>query len=397
MEPQSQQENIDLAQLIRSLWSNRKLLVGCTALGLMLAIVGLQLVKPSVEGRYPLKPVSEYELQGLYELKHYSSDPVTRGALFKLLRIELKKREVFLQALTKYFPAEDVEELELLASDFSLIEEEQIRPDEKVIREFFIVHPDMDAGLFMTVVETAITLASDQVRKQVMNHQYALLAEQSRSRSHQLEDVNLQIAAADTTYQFGIQKRIAFLKEQEQIARSVGLAGDHSVMPTQAENAPMISIDKKKGNPFFMRGYRGISAEIAELESRDTDGLYSSKIADLMTKRDAITQDLSLERLKGALDGAFLSGQAFPVLIEKSNYASFNQSFSQKAVLFLSVLLGFSTGLLVAGIKRLKVLEVERSEHLKGQPDVPPDWDEIAVSPARHKAGKPLSAIEQPA
>lgn len=110
-----------------------------------------------------------------------------------------------------------------------------------------------------------------------------------------LEDISLQIDNALADYDTQIGNRVAFLREQAEIARALGVAKNTIEAQTFAAGSGIVASVEKE-TPFYLRGYEAIEKEIELIESRDEKQAFVPGLLELEQKRRKLLQDQTVER-----------------------------------------------------------------------------------------------------
>jgi len=110
-----------------------------------------------------------------------------------------------------------------------------------------------------------------------------------------LEDINTQISNALTDYERKTSDRLAFLHEQAEIARKLGVAKNTIEAQTfSAKNGMVANINTD--TPFYLRGYEAIEKEIELIALRKDIRAFIGGFFDLEQNKRALEQDKTLQR-----------------------------------------------------------------------------------------------------
>lgn len=110
-----------------------------------------------------------------------------------------------------------------------------------------------------------------------------------------LEDTSTKIDNAIADYDRTSSDRLAFLREQAAIARTLGVAKNTIEAQTfSAQNSILASV--KTDTPFYLRGYEAIEKEIELMESRTDKRAFVVGLLDLEKTKRRLEQDRTLQR-----------------------------------------------------------------------------------------------------
>ena len=114
-------------------------------------------------------------------------------------------------------------------------------------------------------------------------------------RGFEAEDIKVFKENAIKDYHKSIKKRLAFLYEQGQIARKLGIS--QSTFDTQIFNAQNGAVTSLSADtPFYLRGYKAIEKEIELLSNRKDKTTFVEDLFELERRERALEQDKTLER-----------------------------------------------------------------------------------------------------
>ena len=171
-----------------------------------------------------------------------------------------------------------------------------------------------------------------------------ILIERSKNK-FDLEDIEININAQKIVYNLKIQNRLAFLEEQAQLARTLGIK--KNTFETQNFDSKIFTITNIDTNsPFYLRGYESIEKEIALIKSRKEEKNYINELVELEQKKYLLNEDKNLE----IIEKLFLNT---PVT-QKENFVAANLNIAETkfeydnnqkyVILILAVFLGLFVG-----------------------------------------------------
>ena len=147
-------------------------------------------------------------------------------------------------------------------------------------------------------------------------------------------------------YKITITNRLAFLKEQAEIARTLNIK--KNTLETeyfQTDNTIVTNI--KSENSYYLKGYEMIEKEISLISSRENEKAFISNLIELEKSKRDILQNKKIERLK------FLFSQT--LVIDKNNFKAakidflttvYKQEQSLKKILGISLIIGLIISLI---------------------------------------------------
>ena len=106
-----------------------------------------------------------------------------------------------------------------------------------------------------------------------------------------------KINAHKIGYNLKTQNRLAFLEEQAQLARTLGIkTNTFETQNFDSKNFTITNIDTN--SPFYLRGYESIEKEIALIKSRKEEKNYINELVELEQKKYLLNEDKNLERIE---------------------------------------------------------------------------------------------------
>jgi LPS O-antigen subunit length determinant protein (WzzB/FepE family) len=136
-------------------------------------------------------------------------------------------------------------------------------------------------------LETAINNAESDFDKTI--------DELEQQKAFELEDLEIAIKNAMLDYERQVSNRVAFLKEQAAIARTLNVA-DSTIETQSFASKSGIITNVTTDVPFYLRGYKAIEKELALILSRSDKTSFVVGLLELEQKKRALEQDKTLER-----------------------------------------------------------------------------------------------------
>jgi len=300
-------DEIDLLQLIETIWDGKWRIIAITA-ACVLGVFGFQVVRPepSFVATTEVKPISSKEADAYAPLNSLEFYDVTRQNLLTLYNERLTQTDTLTKLFREMalldregFDSEDEYNFALraLAGKVTLLPPVNVdgkeRGEQRRDWTLSIKYDDRDKWL------SALNQLHDIATKEVLdinNRRFETLVRTQRlKRSFELEDISTQITNFLADYDRKTSDRLAFLSEQALIARKLGVAKNTIEAQTfSAQNGVVASV--KTDTPFYLRGYEAIEKEIELISSRKDKRAFASGLLELEQKKRALEQDKTLQR-----------------------------------------------------------------------------------------------------
>jgi chain length determinant protein (polysaccharide antigen chain regulator) len=353
-------DEINLADLVRSIWDGRWLIAGVAAITTVLG-AGYAFVAPNkYETTLELQKLTQDEL-GAYEvlnaLKHFKIDD---EILMSKTIERLNTREELLDSIqqTKLIQPEEFTDrkeyekaLEATAFDYKITAPEDPKDKKKnqELRENWAIRYEgpqkpelvletLDLALRDSVEHARLALVEDYERKKSVYQQ---------NQAYTLEDLQLQLTNLYGDYDKKIQQRLATLRENAGIARSLGL----KTSTIEAQNyttASTVVTNIKTDNPLYLRGYEALEKEIEQITSRtNRENFVAERIA-LEAEIRKVEQDQTIIRNDRAfIQTPLVDADRFKAVRYSLTTAETKNAKKTPLILALSVVLGGMLGLFV--------------------------------------------------
>ena len=179
------------------------------------------------------------------------------------------------------------------------------------------------------------------VFKQFVQNQLSL-------KKYKIEDLDQQILNAIDGYKKETSYRLAFLKEQAQIARKLEISKNLNLNSSETRNLILennVFEVLEKEVPYYMRGYQMIEKEIELISSREdirpfVDGL--EKLEEIRRNLLSNKQEKRIENLLRSIAETNTSNFAAEIMFLGTTYKSNQRPLSK--TLIISILLGLIVG-----------------------------------------------------
>jgi len=281
-------DEISLVDMWRVFVARKVLVLLSLLVAIILASVYIFLAEPLYRAEAHLLPPQQKDIQSLMidfrskeelEMNRYTPDIVYK-AFLKNLKSKGLRREFFdAHDLTGYYFADkphtgaDIDRIFDKKFDGNL----RVQADKQDASYVVVSFGDPNPGLASQRLNQFIAFANERTVQQLLNNvNAAIWAEIERVR-YQLAS-KLKLAAQRR------HDRILGLQEALSVARALGIESSGSFSMAQDKEKAAIGINTAQ-IPLYMRGTKALEAEIAMLESRDSDEPFISGLRDLQEKR----------------------------------------------------------------------------------------------------------------
>ena len=163
-----------------------------------------------------------------------------------------------------------------------------------------------DEEKWISVLKYIDEALNQLVKKNLLKEYNEVLLSLSEQQKYALEDITIQISNNLIDYERNISDHLAYLKEQAEIARKLGIAKNTIEVQTFGNQNALLS-NVKTDSPFYYRGYEAIEKEIELTESRINKKAFIKGLFELEKKKREIEQDKTIERTKVIINSTLLS------------------------------------------------------------------------------------------
>ena len=267
---------------------------------------------------------------------------------FKSLFIDIiKNLEIYKRS--DYATEEDYENAIInLASRIEILspnDNEEGNKNNKDLRKYHqIIFSHTDEELWKNILTEFDKISQEFIRNELIERFNQKVSIEKTKIKYQLDDIETQIRAQTLIYNLQIQNRLAYLEEQAQLARTLGIKSD--TLETQnfdSKNFSITNIDTKA--PFYLRGYESIEKEIALINSRKDEKKYINALIELENKKYLLNEDKNLERIEELfLNTPITQKENFVAANLNIEGTEFEYESNRRIILMLGVFLGLFVG-----------------------------------------------------
>lgn len=310
MKKKTYNDEIDISDIILNLWDNKIKIIIITTSFLILGFLYFNFSNKNFIATTIIKPISTFEA---IKYKTYNSLAgesivnIDQENLLNLFVNKIKTEEIIKNGIIKFelvnkddFKTEN-DYQENIVQTAILITDQMIPPsnDEKNKNTLywtlnFQISDKESWKNFTGYLENAV---NEEIRRSLINQFNTEMEILKIGLKFNLEDVEQNIANELDDYKIKINNRIAFLKEQAEIARALNIKKN----TLEAENFKTdntIVTNIKSENSYYLKGYEMIEKQISLIGSRKNEKAFISKLAELEKSKRTILQNKKNERLK---------------------------------------------------------------------------------------------------
>jgi chain length determinant protein (polysaccharide antigen chain regulator) len=358
MNPEQQyNDEIDLADLVRSLWAGKWLVIGTTLATVILAIAYLIIVPKSYTGTLYIAPISIVEANKYLILNETELININSNQLESLFIEDIQTYEglekfteelKYLEKLESESNSEFTARIKSVARTFTL--SKPVNKKDNKEPKWTIELTTQQPELAIEVLSNALSFSNDRVNSQIQNTIDTHTTMRTRSIAMEIEDISITADILLSHEKLTTQVRLAFLKEQAILARAIGIEQNTLTAQTFTTQSALVT-NVSKEQPFYLRGYIAIEKEIDMLSSRQAPELFIPELAGLEKRKQQLLQDQSVNRAKKAIKLTPIGTDTF----KAAAYDLFDIEFKSKTktslILALSLVLGGILGIFVLLIR----------------------------------------------
>ena len=312
MKKKFKDDEIDLADLIFNLWNNKIKIIVITASCIILGFLYFNSLEKNFLATTNIKPISAFEAEKYDLFNSLSGEGIVKinsKSLYDLFLNKIRTEEIIREAIVKFdlinkdkFKKQETFNEEVKKTTILIIDqmlppinnEKNIKENNPNWRYNFIIDNKKNWRYFLEFVEEK---ANKEIRLALIdkfNTQIKILEFDTKFK---LEDVEQNIINALDDYKTSIINRLAFLKEQAEIARTLNIAKNTLEAENfRSDNAIITNI--KSESSYYLKGYEMIEKEISLINSRSNEKAFISNLLELEKNKRSILQNKKIERFK---------------------------------------------------------------------------------------------------
>lgn len=312
MKKENFSDEIDIAEIILNLWKNKIKIIGITTAFLILGFLYFNSLDKNFIATTNIKPISTFE-NDKYKLYNSLAGEgvvnINQETLLDLFIQKIKTTEIIEDGIIKFklvnkdnFKTEiDYQEKIQLTA---ILIVDQIKPpsvdgkNENNKKPYWTLNfKTRDKESWKNFLKYLENKANEEIRQFLINTFNKEIEILNVSSKFELEDIEQKIANELNDYKISITNRLAFLKEQAEIARALNIKKN----TLEAENFQTyntVVTNIKSENSYYLKGYEMIEKEMILISSRENEKLFIANLIELEKIKRAILQNKKIERLK---------------------------------------------------------------------------------------------------
>ena len=302
-------DEIDLGKIILDLWEGKWKIITSTIIAFIISL-GFVFFKPQPSYRAitEIKPISSIDARKYNSLNSFDFFKITPQTLLNLYIEQVESKSLFIDVIkdleiykkSDYDTEEDYDNAILtLVSEIEVLfpndNDNRKNEDNRKYHQILFSHTDQE--LWKNILTEFHKINQEFLREEFIDSfNQKILLERSKNK-FDLEDIEKNINAQKILYNLKIQNRLAFLEEEAQLARTLGIkTNTFETQNFDSKNFTITNIDTN--SPFYLRGYESIEKEIALIKSRKEEKNYINELVELEQKKYLLNEDKNLERIE---------------------------------------------------------------------------------------------------
>ena len=358
-EEQSQQDNDEttLSDVIRAIWDGKWIISSITAVIFIIVVTYLIIIPQTYRATIVIHPIQTYEISKYEEVNSLKLIKIDSEYLEQLFIDELMTYNVFEVSMMENRYIEKIKnetELDYLirikkaARVFSLSKplNRGSRDLEKKTPKWTLSYKTLRPDLATKVIAEAFSLANNEVNAKVQKIIGRTVSSYLRLTENKLKDIDILDKVNLRNEKIKTQSRLAFLDEQNSIAKVLGIEKNTPTEQTFTAQSKLINLADKEV-PFYLRGYRAIEKEIETLSSRKSPQLFIPEYLENNIEKALLLQDNTVVRLKESVSETPIGTDNFKAVFYDTNLIKFQRKAKHSLILALSIVLGGMIGIIV--------------------------------------------------
>jgi LPS O-antigen subunit length determinant protein (WzzB/FepE family) len=303
----AQDDEIDLLELITTVWDGRWFIVAVASVCVFFGGAIALLLPKTLSGEFDLRPIPSWSSQdyaGLNALEFFNVD---RDRLFELFIEDVSNKGTLEAAIRQYSNNKrQIDETDLEYNDRLVTEAHgfQLLPPSnpentrnRDPRRFWsmAVKSQEPEETIRLILGEALSNSQSNVRQVLQRSFEQFVYVQRNTLANRLEDIATERDNLFEDYDKQIDMRLSFLKEQAEIARTLGIAKNTlDAQVFQAGSALVSNVNIEP--PFYLRGFEAIDKEIKLLQDRGRKDAFIGDLITVEQQARAIEQSKLIDR-----------------------------------------------------------------------------------------------------
>ncbi|MGC6471896.1 MAG: Wzz/FepE/Etk N-terminal domain-containing protein [Parvibaculales bacterium] len=369
------QDEIDFTKLVLSIWDGKWLIILITTIFVFLGSVFYYLNRDLYNVDIVLRPM------GLSDFEAYSSFNNTLDYLEKEKAVEINnnihvyshkfetdfwdiisQRETLVQALDEsrvteqkneetdadYFARLQVQGKGFIFFDktFKIMGDELIEDKPNKIKFVLAQGPEE----ITSFIDKWFSLTSDQVKKLYASRYESYVNSYKQLNSWEKRDLAMKKADLLATYELEKSQKIEYLKEQAEIARSLGIQ-ENAWAAKKGQNQDQFkdqqfSLVLDNRQLYYMRGFGAIEREIDLIEGRQDITQHVPAFVEIENRLRELENDETLQRLNLIYQATPLNSETFSPISKGETTTKISKKYNLVVIVLISGILGGVLGLM---------------------------------------------------
>ena len=128
------------------------------------------------------------------------------------------------------------------------------------------------------------------------------VSNEKKLKNYKIDDLDLKILSAIDVYDRETLSRVAFLKEQAQIARKLNIKKNSLIESPTFDTDVGIITNIRIESPYYTRGYDMIEKEIELIQNREDKTLFVMELQNLERAKKDLIKNKDIERLQSLIN-----------------------------------------------------------------------------------------------
>ena len=200
-----------------------------------------------------------------------------------------------------------------------------------------------DVEKWQRILKYVDKITNKLVKKTLIDEYNTNLLYLKEKQKYQLEDISTNINNLLIDYDRDAVDRLAYLKEQSEIAKRLEIDKNTIKVQTMGNQNVLLS-NVETENSLYLRGYEALDKEIELIQSRKNKNAFVRGLFDLQKKKRAIEQDQTIDRIELIFQSALTTNKKEFLAASLNIYGS-EFEFKDKTKMFmLAILIGLIIG-----------------------------------------------------
>ena len=353
-------DEIDLADLVRSLWQGKWLIIGVTFVALVLAVAYLKVTPKSYTGSLEISPLMAAQADVYTELNASQFLIIDGQLLLSQFLDEVQTYSAIESFIASYGYIE--QQADETDSEFAFRSRETaygfglalapLRPvtNNNPATNWILNFTTEDPDLAVLVVKDALGLVNQTVSAQLLKSFERRRDEKVREIKYAIEDIEQRKDRALVRHNATIGQRLELLREQALIARALKLSNG-SLSAQTFQNSSTLVTASSNNEPLYLKGYLALEKEIELIKSRKDAGVFIEEVIMLDDIKLKLLQDQTIVRAEQRLAITPIGSEDFTAVLYDMASIDYKSNRKTSLILALALVLGGMLGIFVLLIR----------------------------------------------